>query len=127
LALKKTDSSKQNRSKKSMDEVVKKVAALGLPGVILVITMAATGFTGAAAITTALATLGGPVGMLGGIAFLGITGLVADALAKFGIDTLLTEVYRQRSYSESRQNLLREINGLPISEDLKIKLRFIVG
>jgi len=110
-----------------MDEVVKKVAALGLPGVILVITMAATGFTGAAAITTALATLGGPVGMLGGIAFLGITGLVADALAKFGIDTLLTEVYRQRSYSESRQNLLREINGLPISQNLKIKLRFIVG
>lgn len=34
-----------------MDEVVKKVAALGLPGVILVITMATTGLTGAAAIT----------------------------------------------------------------------------
>jgi hypothetical protein len=31
-----------------MDEVVKKVAALGLPVIILVVTMAATGFTGAA-------------------------------------------------------------------------------
>jgi hypothetical protein len=46
-----------------MDEVVKKVAGLGLPGVILVVTMAATGLTGAAAITAALAFLGGPAGM----------------------------------------------------------------
>lgn len=38
-----------------MDEIVKKVAAFGLPGVVLVITMAATGLTGAAAISTALA------------------------------------------------------------------------
>jgi hypothetical protein len=32
-----------------------KLAALGLPGIILVVTMATTGFTGAAAITAALA------------------------------------------------------------------------
>ena len=42
-----------------IDDVVRNVADLGLPGVILVITMAATGFAGAAAITTALAALGG--------------------------------------------------------------------
>ncbi len=42
-----------------MDEVVKKIAALGLPGVILVTIMATTGLTGAAAITAALAFLGG--------------------------------------------------------------------
>jgi hypothetical protein len=34
-----------------MDEVVRKVAALGLPGVLLVVTMATTGLVGAAAIT----------------------------------------------------------------------------
>jgi len=68
-----------------MDEVVKKVAALGLPGVILVITMAATGLTGAAAITAALAFLGGPGSMLGGIAVLGLTGLITDALAKVSL------------------------------------------
>ena len=55
-----------------MDEVIQKVAALGLPGVVLVIVMATTGLTGAAAITTALAILGGPAGMLGGIAILGL-------------------------------------------------------
>jgi len=41
-----------------------KVAALGLPGIMLVVTMAATGFTEAAAITAALAFLGGPAGSM---------------------------------------------------------------
>lgn len=61
-----------NTQDSTMDEVVKKVAALGLPGVILVVTMAVTGLTGAAAITAALAALGGPFGMLGGITVLGM-------------------------------------------------------
>jgi len=64
--------------------------------------------------------------MVGGIALLGIAGLVADALAKVGIDGFLTEVYRQRRQNESHQLLLREIDGLLISDDLKIKLRWTV-
>ena len=52
--------------------------------------MAATGFTGATAIAAALAFLGGPAGMLGGIAVLGLTGLIADALIKVGLEDLLT-------------------------------------
>lgn len=50
-----------------MDVLVKKIAALGLPDIILVVTMAATGFTGAAAITAALVFLGSPAGRLGGL------------------------------------------------------------
>jgi hypothetical protein len=110
-----------------LDEVVRKVAALGLPGVLLVITMAATGFVGAAAITTALATLGGPFGMMGGIAVLGITGLVADALGKYGIDGLLTGIYMERKKKEPTEKLCQEINDLPISSDLRRKLREIIG
>jgi cobalamin biosynthesis protein CbiD len=110
-----------------MDEVVRKVAALGLPGVLLVITMAATGFAGAAAITTALATLGGPFGMMGGIAVLGITGLVADALGKYGIDGLLTGIYMERKKKEPKEKLCKEINDLAISSDLKRKLREIIA
>ncbi|NEO26997.1 MAG: hypothetical protein F6K03_08900 [Kamptonema sp. SIO4C4] len=106
-----------------MDEVVKKVAALGLPGVILVITMAATGFTGAAAITSALAFLGGPAGMLGGLAMLGITGLIAEGLAKVGLERLLLEIYCDRKSSESHSRLLKEIDRLPTSGELKQKLR----
>ncbi|WP_072621772.1 hypothetical protein [Spirulina major] len=101
-----------------MDEVVRKVAALGLPGIILVITMATTGVGGAAAITAALAFLG-PGGMLGGIALLGVTGLITEALTKGGIEQLLLAVYRDRAQSEPRAHLLNEIDRLPISADLK--------
>ncbi|MDY7009004.1 MAG: hypothetical protein SWX82_35140 [Cyanobacteriota bacterium] len=41
-----------------MDEAVRKIAGVGLPGVILLIAIATTGFSGAAAITVALAMLG---------------------------------------------------------------------
>ena len=106
-----------------MDEVVRKIAGIGLPGVILIITMATTGFTGAAAITTALAMLG-PGGMLGGIALLGIVGLVADSLTKYGLDALLKGVYLERYVKgESKEELLREINSLPISKELKLVLK----
>ena len=107
-----------------MDEVVKKVAALGLPGVILVIVMATTGLTGAAAITAALAILGGPAGMLGGIAVLGLTALITDALAKVGLEDLLTAVYCQRRQIEPQGKLLEEINSLSLFDgDIKDRLR----
>ncbi len=110
-----------------MDEVVKKVAALGLPGVILVITMAATGLTGAAAITAALAFLGGPAGMLGGIAVLGLTGLITDALAEVGLEDLLTAIYCQRRQSEPRGKLLEEIDSLLLFDgDIKDRLKATV-
>ncbi|OUL28354.1 hypothetical protein BV372_25140 [Nostoc sp. T09] len=110
-----------------MDEVVKKVAALGLPGVILVITMAATGFTGAAAITAALAFLGGPAGMLGGIAVLGLTGLITDALAKVSLEDLLTAVYCQRRQTEPHGKLLEEIDSLSLFDgDMKDRLKTTV-
>lgn len=107
-----------------MDEVAKKIAALGLPGIILVLTMAATGLTGAAAITAALAFLGGPAGMLGGIAVLGLTGLITDALAKVGLEDLLTEVYCERRLSEAHGKLLEEIDTLSLFDgDLKERLK----
>ena len=109
-----------------MDEAIRKVAALGLPGVLLAIAIATTGFAGGAALTTALAALGGPFGMIGGIAVLGIAGLVADAVAKVGIDNFLVKVYCQRRQNEQHSKLLTEIGKLPISGDLKNRLRLVV-
>jgi len=106
-----------------MDEVVRKIAALGLPGVILLIAMAVTGLTGAAAITTALAMLG-PGGMIGGIALLGVVGIAADALSKFGLEALLVGIYKERhSRGETQAKLYQEIEGLPVSGDLKRLLK----
>ena len=56
-----------------MDKIISKVAALGIPGLVLVTAIGATGLTGAAAITAALAALG-PGGILGGIARSGYFG-----------------------------------------------------
>ncbi|MBN3962702.1 hypothetical protein [Nostoc sp. NMS8] len=106
-----------------MDEFVRKAAGIGLPAIILIITMATTGLTGAAAITAALAMLG-PGGMIGGIVLLGIIGLAADMLSKFGLETLLIAIYRQRLQNgETRNNICQEINWLPISGDLRRRLR----
>ena len=110
-----------------MDEVIKKVAALGLPGIVLVIVMATTGLTGAAAITTALAILGGPAGMLGGIAVLGLTGLITDGLAKVGLENLLTAVYCDRRRQEAQGKLLAELDSLIILDgDIKNRLRLTI-
>ncbi|MBD2516313.1 hypothetical protein H6G93_15085 [Nostoc sp. FACHB-973] len=106
-----------------MDEFVRKAAGIGLPVIILLITMATTGLTGAAAITAALAMLG-PGGMIGGIVLLGIIGLAADMLSRFGLETLLIAIYRQRLQNgETRSNICQEINWLPISGDLRRRLR----
>ncbi|WP_254567115.1 hypothetical protein [Oscillatoria sp. HE19RPO] len=109
-----------------MDEVVKKVAALGLPGIILAIAMATTGLTGSAAIAAALAMLGGPAGVLGGIGVLGITGLIAEYLTRESLEQLLTDVYRVRARTERTQTVLGELEWLPISEELKSRLEWEV-
>ena len=109
-----------------MDEIVRKIVALGLPGVVLLVTMSATGLTGAAAITTALAMLG-PGGMLGGIAFLGVIGLASDSLSKYGLAEILKAVYSQRiKNGEDNTNLASEINRLWITNDLKRELKEVL-
>ena len=106
-----------------MDKVAGKVAALGVPGLILIIAMGATGYVGAAAVTTALAALG-PGGMVGGVAFLGVTGLLSDAIAKNGVDAVFSavvaELYKR---GESKETLLEKVDKYPVSKDLKRKLK----
>ena len=106
-----------------MDKVVSKVAALGVPGLILVIAMSATGLAGAAAITTALAALG-PGGMLGGVTFLGVAGVLSDALAKYGVDAIFSavvaELYKR---GKTKESILQKVNKYPVSKDLKRKLK----
>ncbi|WP_416667865.1 hypothetical protein [Egbenema bharatensis] len=110
-----------------MDEFVRKAAGIGLPAIVLLIVMATTGLTGAAAITAALALLG-PGGMIGGIIFLGIIGLAAEMLTKFGLEELLKGIYMQRLQNgESCSQLCREIDWLPISGDMKRLLKSVLG
>lgn len=95
---------------------------------MLVIVMATTGLAGAAAITAALAALGAPAGMLGGIALLGIIGLATETLSKYGLEAVLIEIYRQRLQNgNSKSSLCGEIRNLPISTELKRTLKEDLG
>ncbi|MDF5725748.1 MAG: hypothetical protein PUP91_35925 [Rhizonema sp. PD37] len=105
-----------------MDEIVKKLAGLGLPGIILVILTVSSGGS-SAAVAAALTAVGGPFGIVGGIALLGLVTVVGDAIAGSGIEAILNAVYTERSKTESVRSLIKEINDLPISNELKLKLK----
>ncbi|BAZ70582.1 MAG: hypothetical protein KME28_06450 [Pelatocladus maniniholoensis HA4357-MV3] len=104
-----------------MDEIVKKLAALGLPGVLLVILTAAGGST--ASVIGTLTALGGPFGFGGGLFLFGLTIVLGDAISGYGIEAILKAIYTERSKTESVRFLLKEINDLPITEELKLKLK----
>ncbi|KST69886.1 hypothetical protein [Mastigocoleus testarum] len=107
-----------------MDQIVDKIAALGVPGLVLLVAMAVTGWAGAAAITTALAMLGGPFGMLGGVAVLGILGLISKGLAEYGFEKMFQAVVDElRNKGKSKSDIEKEVAWYPISRDLKLKIK----
>ncbi len=106
-----------------MDKIVSKVAALGVPGLVLVVAMGATGLVGAAAITAALAALG-PGGIIGGIAVLGILALLSEALTEYGFDAIFKAVVKELiKKGESKGTILRKVEKYPISKELKRTLK----
>ncbi|MEA5528083.1 hypothetical protein VB638_00485 [Dolichospermum sp. UHCC 0684] len=105
-----------------MDEIAKKLAGLGLPGVIILI-LAVTSAGSNAAIVAALTAIGGPFGILGGIGLLGLTTVVGDSVAAYGIEAIIKAVYSERLKTESETLLIKEIEELPISDELKAKLK----
>ena len=105
-----------------MDKIVSKILGLGIPGLYLLVAINATGYAGAAAITTALSATG-PWGMIGGIATLGISVLIIEGLSEYGFDAILTAVVKEMyKRGESKQSLLQKIEKYPVSKDLKRKL-----
>lgn len=105
-----------------MDNIVKKIAGLGLPGIILlVIAFASAGSN--TVIVAVLTAAGGPFGILGGIGLLGLTKVVGDLIADYGIEAILKAVYSERSKTETLRSLIYEIENLPICPDLKLKLQ----
>lgn len=90
--------------------VVDLLAAAGVPGLVLLAAMAVSGFTGAAAITVALASIGGPAGILGGI---GVLVSIGVAIAKFGISELSIAVVKKILENKSQARVLHEIDALP--------------
>jgi hypothetical protein len=97
-----------------MDKIVSKIAALGVPGLVLIVAMSASGFAGAAALTVALSALGGPVGRLGGVAVLGLLLLLSQALTEYGFDAVFSAVVP--SFWRKAQPRSRCSNKSPITQ-----------
>jgi len=89
-----------------MDEIVKKLAGLGLGAVILVIIAVASGGSSAVVAAT-LTALGGSFGIVGGVALLGLIIVVRNAVAGYGIEAILKAIYKERSKSESVTFILK--------------------
>ncbi len=105
-----------------MDKVVSKIAGLGMPGLLLLTAIGATGLTGGAAITTALASFG-PGGMIGGIFSLFVIGFISDAIAEFGFDYIFSAVVKELyTRGESKETMLAKIDKYPVTKSLKRKL-----
>lgn len=111
-----------------MDKIVNKIVGLGVPGLVLLVAMGISGWAGAAAITTALAMLGGPFGMLGGIAVLGILSIMAQGIAEFGFDALVgATISGLQAQGKTNAEIEQELNSYPISRGLKLKIKYYLN
>ena len=107
-----------------VDKVAERIAGFGIPGLVLLVAMSVSGWAGGAAIVTALATLGGPFGMLGGIALLGVLVFIASAIPRYGFWEIFKRVLNNlKEQGKTTEEILQEIDRYPIATELKLKLR----
>ena len=106
-----------------LDKVVQKLVGLGVPGLVLLVAVSMTGLAGGAAIVAALAALGGPFGMFGGIALLGVAVLVSDAIARYGVEVIFRKVVEGlKKNGITEEEIRRKVQHYPISKGLKKRL-----
>lgn len=104
-----------------MDELIKKIAALGVPGIVLAVGISVSGFTGGAALTFTLAALG-PFGMLGGIGTLAIIGLISHGMAEYGTEAVVKAVVKEQMKKKPKDQIVKEIKNYALTKGLKLKV-----
>src|SRR4028118_1794890 len=109
-----------------MDYLIRNTITLGLPALMLFIAIVATGKTGEAAVWSGLVKVGGFFGMPIGLAVLVFVGFVANYFSYLVVDNGLVRFYQKRRELEPPEQLVIEIDKLPITNDLKIKLKWAV-
>lgn len=107
-----------------MDEIFIKATSIGSPTLYLFLRVNARGGIGNDEVLSALKSLGGPLGLFGGLFILTLIGLLANFASKLVVDGIAIELYKKRSKTQPIEQLVEEINKLPISADLKVKLKW---
>lgn len=108
-----------------MDEFCEKLASIGIPALVFLAAMSATGLAGAAAITAALAALGGPVGMFGGVVALITMGGGISLISRYGVSKIMIEVSKKIMENEnlSKEEMFKKIDSYPITKSLKATIK----
>lgn len=108
-----------------MDKLLSKVIALGVPAIVLIVSMAtgkASGLKGGAILTTALKSIG-PYGMKTGIAVLGIIGLVSQSFADFGVEITVKSAIKEVLKTKDAEVLKNDIDKKWwVSKSLKLNI-----
>lgn len=114
-----------------LDRAIEWLVSLGVPGLVLMVAICTSGFAGAAAITSALAALGGPLGMLGGIAVLvllvPISHTIYKGVTKHGLERLCSRViHGLEAKGFSRDAIAQKVESYPIPRALKTKIHRLI-
>ncbi|MBI1332736.1 MAG: hypothetical protein GC165_07630 [Armatimonadetes bacterium] len=102
-----------------MDKFAEWIAGLGVPGLVLFIAIATSGWAGGAAILTALAGLG-PGGVICGIISLGIIGIISGAITKWGVKSLEEKIIEKMLLKgNTPEDIWSKIESYPVSTEYK--------
>ncbi len=105
-----------------MDQIIKKIAVLGVPGLVLMVAINLTGLVGAAAITTALSAIG-PGGIIGGVITLCAIAVISDAIAEYGFDAIAKGVVKELlKNGETKASIKEKISRYPVTTKMKATL-----
>ena len=91
-----------------MDRIIEKIVGLGVPGVMLLVSMSMTGLYGMATIIAGLALL--------------VAAIITAGLTEYGFDALFRGVIKKLyAKGETKESLARKIKRGPWSRKLKAK------
>ncbi len=109
-----------------MDELVAKISAFGVPGLVLLVAIEMSGYYGGAAILVALFSIG-PGGVIGGIITLGLIMLISHGIAEYGFEAIAKAVILELySKGEKPDEIKLKIRKLPITHSLKLRLYEVI-
>jgi hypothetical protein len=116
---------RKRKKKPPLNVIGAAVAGLGAPGLILTVAISvavAGGLSGAAAITAALAAIGGS--MIGGVAVLVVGGLLATGITIYGSEAVIKAVIKElKKRGRKKNELLQQVESYWVSRGLKLKVK----
>jgi hypothetical protein len=109
---------------KKAKDLISNLVALGVPAIVLIVAVETAGVAGGAAMVVGLSSIGGPLGLIGGVALLGVLVLISKKAAEIGYDEIIKRVLKGiKDSGKTKEQIFSEIGSYPIPESLKKSIR----